>query len=568
MANDDSNSPYSLHHSDHPGMVLVSKPLNGDNYSTWRRATTISLNAKSKFGFVDGTLKAPSAKTKPEDYAAWKKCNDMVLSWILNSLTPDIADSVIFYNTAHEVWEDLQNHFFQSNAPRIFQIEREIACLTQDQMTVAAYYTKLKKLWDELGSYNDVVCTCGANNKRRKLMQFLMGLNESYSTVRGQLLLMNPLPDVSQAYSSIIQEEKQRNLGARRETIEASAMAVQREEPIALAVRHNSGQSSRSNSNNRKPLHCTHCDRDHHTKETCWKLHGYPPGQSKHTTAKNHHFKSNNNNQSSANNVKETPSAHVQPLVNGLTELQLQQILAIMQGNGTSQLASPKANNVNFSSGLSAPKLIIDSGATNHIISSPSLLVNSKENTSLPPVVMPNGDQAPITSTGNLPLSSIIYLKNVLGVPSCKVDLMSVSRVTSDLNCSVTFFPQLCILQDLMTGMTIGLGEQRDGLYYLVAINKSHKVNTIKTTSTSNTSSILWHRRLGHLSSSRLDFLAKNFLHFPFKQNHNCTVCALARQTRLPFSTSSISSVKPFELIHCDIWGPLKFLPYLVQNIF
>ena len=335
-------------------------------------------------------------------------------------------------------------------------------------------------------------------------------------------------------------------------------MAVQREEPIALAVRHNSGQSSRSNSNNRKPLHCTHCDRDHHTKETCWKLHGYPPGQSKHTTAKNHHFKSNSNNQSSANNVKETPSAHVQPLVNGLTELQLQQILAIMQGNGTSQLASPKANNVNFSSGLPAPKLIIDSGATNHIISSPSLLVNSKENTSLPSVVMPNGDQAPITSTGNLPLSSIIYLKNVLGVPSCKVDLMSVSRVTSDLNCSITFFAQLCILQDLMTGMTIGLGEQRDGLYYLVAINKSHKVNTIKTTSTSNTSSILWHRRLGHLSSSRLDFLAKNFLHFPFKQNHNCTVCALARQTRLPFSTSSISSVKPFELIHCDIWGPFK----------
>ena len=37
MANDgnkyDSNSSYSLHHSDHPGMVLVSKYLDGDNYS-------------------------------------------------------------------------------------------------------------------------------------------------------------------------------------------------------------------------------------------------------------------------------------------------------------------------------------------------------------------------------------------------------------------------------------------------------------------------------------------------------------------------------------------------------
>ena len=62
----------------------------------------------------------------------------MVLSWILNSSTPNIANSVIFYNTAHEVWEDLQNRFFQSNAPRIFHIEREITCLTQDQVTIAA----------------------------------------------------------------------------------------------------------------------------------------------------------------------------------------------------------------------------------------------------------------------------------------------------------------------------------------------------------------------------------------------------------------------------------------------
>ena len=116
----DAASPYFLHHSDHPGMVLVSKPLNGDNYSTWCRAMTISLNAKSKLGFVDGTITVPPAKTKPDDHASWKRCNDMILSWILNSLTPDLADSVIYSNTAQEVWEDLRDHFHQSNAPPYF----------------------------------------------------------------------------------------------------------------------------------------------------------------------------------------------------------------------------------------------------------------------------------------------------------------------------------------------------------------------------------------------------------------------------------------------------------------
>jgi len=74
-----SNSSYSLHHSSHPEMVLVSKPLDGDNFSTWHRAMVISLNAKSKLGFVDGTLKAPFTNDKLEEYVAWKKCNNMVL---------------------------------------------------------------------------------------------------------------------------------------------------------------------------------------------------------------------------------------------------------------------------------------------------------------------------------------------------------------------------------------------------------------------------------------------------------------------------------------------------------
>jgi len=126
--------------------------------------------------------------------------------------------------------------------------------------------------------------------------------------------------------------------------------------------------------------------------------------------------------------------------MNGLTELQLQQMLSIMQGNASSQSTNTKVNNANVPSGFSPPKLIIDSGVTNHIISSPTVLVNNKENTSLTPIVMPNGSQALIISIGTLPLSPIVSLMNVLGVPSYKVDLMSVSRVTRDLNCSVTFF--------------------------------------------------------------------------------------------------------------------------------
>ncbi|KAI9176852.1 hypothetical protein LWI28_007862 [Acer negundo] len=105
------SNPYLTHHSDHPSLVLISKPLNGDNYSTWKRAMTLVLNSKNKLGFVNDSIKAPSEETDPEGYATWSRCNDMVHSWIVNALSLEISDSVIYYSTAHEVWEDLRERF-------------------------------------------------------------------------------------------------------------------------------------------------------------------------------------------------------------------------------------------------------------------------------------------------------------------------------------------------------------------------------------------------------------------------------------------------------------------------
>ena len=76
----DLSNPYFTHHSYHPGLVLISKPLNGDNYSAWHRAMTLALNAKNKLGFFNGTIKAPSEETHLDDYATWSRCNDMMHS--------------------------------------------------------------------------------------------------------------------------------------------------------------------------------------------------------------------------------------------------------------------------------------------------------------------------------------------------------------------------------------------------------------------------------------------------------------------------------------------------------
>jgi hypothetical protein len=62
-------SPLLLHHSDHPGLLLVSKRLNCDNYNSWHRAMKISLSAKNKTGFITGKIKEPHETSNPEEHA-------------------------------------------------------------------------------------------------------------------------------------------------------------------------------------------------------------------------------------------------------------------------------------------------------------------------------------------------------------------------------------------------------------------------------------------------------------------------------------------------------------------
>lgn len=155
----DQSSPYILHHSDNPGTKLVSKDLDGDNYSTWSRAMRTALSAKNKVSFIDGTLPVPESSSP--DHPLWRRCNDMVKSWLVNSLSGEISDSVIYADNAVDIWKDLHERFSQGNAPRLFQLRKDITLCTQETLTVAGYFTKLKGYWDELSSLTVIPpCSC------------------------------------------------------------------------------------------------------------------------------------------------------------------------------------------------------------------------------------------------------------------------------------------------------------------------------------------------------------------------------------------------------------------------
>ena len=81
----------------------------------------IALFVKNKLGFIDDSLPKPDSSYLPL-LNSWIMNNNVVSSWILNSVSKDISASIIFSESASEIWLDLQDRFQQSNSPRIFQL--------------------------------------------------------------------------------------------------------------------------------------------------------------------------------------------------------------------------------------------------------------------------------------------------------------------------------------------------------------------------------------------------------------------------------------------------------------
>ena len=164
--------------------------------------------------------------------------------------------------------------------------------------------------------------------------------------------------------------------------------------------------------------------------------------------------------------------------------------------------------------------------------------------------------------TPNLSLS----LSNVYHISNITLNLASIGRLCDSGNL-VTFSSCYCFVKDLQSQKLIGTGHRKGGLYVLDELKvPATATATIAATivdlssfrlSPSSSSFYLWHSRFGHVSFSRLKFLA--FIGALGQlQTHDvfyCSGCKLEKFSALPFNRSVSVSSSPFDLIHSDVWG-------------
>ncbi|GJR00410.1 retrovirus-related pol polyprotein from transposon TNT 1-94 [Tanacetum coccineum] len=74
-------------------------------------------------GFIRGTV--PRSPEDPSLQEQWDTCNNLVISWLMNSVSESIAKSIMFIGTAYVIWLQLETRFALSSV--------EIACALLQQ---------------------------------------------------------------------------------------------------------------------------------------------------------------------------------------------------------------------------------------------------------------------------------------------------------------------------------------------------------------------------------------------------------------------------------------------------
>ena len=77
-------------------------------------------------------------------------------------------------------------------------------------------------------------------------------------------------------------------------------------------------------------------------------------------------------------------------------------------------------------------------------------------------IVVVDGSLTTVVDVGHIQLGPSLLLKNVLHVPKLSTSLVSIQKITQDMNFNVSFYYSHCVFQDQVPGKRIELAKEKD----------------------------------------------------------------------------------------------------------
>ncbi|KAL0641314.1 hypothetical protein Bca4012_102595 [Brassica carinata] len=547
--------------------MKVAITFKGNNYLVWPRLVKTIVGSKGLWSHVT-TGEAPKLITQGEGQEEvsseavekWQQEDMVVMSVLHGSLEPAILEAYSYCETAKELWDTLKKVYGNtSNLSRVFAVKQAINNLMQEDMEFTKHLGRFRALWSELEMLRPSTTDPDQLNERReqdKVFGLLLTLSPAYSGLIQHMLRSDKLPDLEDVCSQIQKEQGSIGLFGGKGGL---SLANQAEPPQANKAGYNKYEKFNGN--------CDHCKRYGHKKIQCWILHPHlkPAKFIKEKEARAHMTEGSSGagpsnrgteveNREGNGKALVTYTGAINPRGNDqdfIRRSEMDALIKMLKDNGepdhSSIVYKPTSilGQSHIAHNLVKP-LIVDSGASHHMISDTSLIRDIEPTNGH--VMIANGDKIPIRGIGKLKLfdkdSKAFYM------PDFTSNLLSVKKCTTDLNCNVIFSPNEVKFQDIESSQLIGKGVTKGDLYLLEELAPVSDYFCSFTSASMMNKNALWHARLGHPHVRALNLMLPGVVF----ENKDCEACILGKHCKTVFPISSTVYDKCFDLIHSDVW--------------
>ncbi|GMY38248.1 Zinc finger, CCCH-type [Fagus crenata] len=368
------------------------------------------------------------------------KTDRLVKGWLIATLSKEVFGIVVGLDTAIEVWNALVHAFARVSSYRSLALKQRLTSMNRGTDTLAEY------LCDDLAALGMPV------PDHKKSWWLLNGLGKGYEMFT-TTMLRPPIPPYSEIVTLLESHSKRHQLDTQTQAAPQMAFYNQRSNKNK---KHN-GSSNSFNSRGcgfPKDIHLVQgnqinkmhdpkiCNKRNHTALKCFNRF-------------NHSF---------------TPEIIPQALA-----------------------AITIADNQDL-------EWFPDTRATDHITG--NNLHSLTPYTGSGGVMVGNGDILQITHVGQANIESgnkSLQLNDVLLVPNIKKDLISVSKLTSDLPLKFEFDGDGFVIKDKSTNRVVARGTEKGGLYALVGESKDgSNAESFFSSRFRRVDNECWHQRLGH----------------------------------------------------------------------
>ncbi|XP_072087350.1 uncharacterized protein [Arachis hypogaea] len=472
--------------------TMTSEKLMGaKNYLSWADSVELWFMGQ---GYEDHLTKSVD-DVRAADKTTWKKIDAQLCNLMWQTIDPPKLTMFRAYKTCKKVW-DRAKALYTNDIARLYHVAKKLCSLQLQGTDMESYVGAVEAVKEEFST----------------LLPYVSNADEHHAQ-QGKLFLTH--------------------------TFDQTALASQSSSQVSFQVPTRGGRGGRGNGRgNRTRPSCTHCHRIGHTQDKCYALHGRPTKVA---------------NVVQTNEPSDVHSA-AQPqgiFVSGNDYDEFLKYQASKQASTPVASVAHSGNSVAcISHSSSLGPWVLDSGASDHISGTSSVLSKLEHPAFLPSITLADGSKIGAKGIGQATPLPTIPLKYVLYMPNCPFNLISISQLTRSLNCSVTFFADSVIVQDRGTGQTIGTGCESQGLYRLA----------LPTTTVSSVAAVespdVVHCRLGHTSLSKLQAMVPSLSRLTTLE---CQTCHLGKHVRSSFSSRvNTRAASPFSVIHSDVWGPSR----------